>query len=191
MSKHRTHTPLGARLSNTEQERVLQMPYWNVKQLLQACSLKGISYEESGKLVNLLSVTVRFKDTYTICVRADLPEPRKVVAIAHELAHCALGHTIHPAQSQRFPSFLFVQDPEREHEARIWAAHLLVSAEVYDEEYRSALMLTQSPFKAHQDATIVTARRLGIPPETVTMWVEHRTVAFPIAPSMWLALPSV
>lgn len=190
--KYRTPPLLsGARQLVTPQERVSHMGRWSIALLVQACFHKHIGYEESEELVNLKSVTVRYKDTYLMCVRADLPEHHKVVAIAHELAHCALGHTVNPTEFQRYPTFLFVQDPEREHEAQIWAAHLLVMEDVYDEEYRGGLLLSQSHTAAERDATAITARRLGIPQETVALWVQHRTTTFPVSPREWLALPVI
>lgn len=162
---------------------------WSIDNLRAACERKHIRYEESSVYENLRGVVVRYGRTSIISVKASLPEQEKIAVLAHELAHVALQHTqsrpqyLLPSSDDSHP---FAHDPEKEQQAQIWAAHLLVRAEVFERLLRESRTAHRVENDALQEAIRRTADALNIPASTVKLWTETRSWVFPESPKSWL-----
>jgi|SRR5690348_382961 len=170
---------------------------WSVGILTSACEGTGIDYRESQAFSSLRGVVVRCGETLIISVRADLPEPLKITALAHELGHVARGHLYHPAPvwaretNRMFVSF--VQGNEKEREADVWAAHLLVRPEVYEQYLHNACARALAEERAEigiealvDEAVAQTSAYLNIPVEVVALWHQTRDAALSEAAQTWL-----
>jgi hypothetical protein len=83
-----------------------------------------------------------------------------------------------------------LDDEEKELEASVWAAHLLVRPEVFEENLEAALQATNgNQEEAIAHAIEEAANALNIPAETVALWVEHRDATFAVDPLEWLEGP--
>ena len=165
---------------------------YSVADLRAACAVKQIRYEETPVYDKLRGVVVRYARTSIISIKESLPEPEKLVVLAHELGHVALDHT------QSSSSFLlpppdesrpFAHNPEIEQQARVWAAHLLVRSEVFERFLREAKVTSRDEKLALRAAIRQTASALNVPTTTVKLWTETRDWSFPEAPRSWLMHP--
>ncbi|HEY7350204.1 MAG TPA: ImmA/IrrE family metallo-endopeptidase [Ktedonobacterales bacterium] len=165
---------------------------WSAQALAEACRNRGIEYEESVAFSSLRGVVVRCGKTIIMSVRASLEEREKIFTIGHELAHLALNYMpsdpiIYLKDTQSTPHIL--QDSQKEMEADVWAAHLLVFPEVYEQalEEAGARYPTEQAQQVQKEAIIYTANRLNIPVQVVDLWLRHRDWPFSEAPQVWFA----
>ncbi len=180
-------------LRNTERSRARVTPVkWTLADLRAACERKRIRYEETPVYENLRGVVVSYGRTSIISVKQTLPEREKIAVLAHELAHIALEHT-HDRPQYMLPSMgddgsqSFDHDPEKEHQAQIWAAHLLVQPEVFDQLLSDAQASGASKSHALRLAAEQTASALNIPLNMVKLWTQTRDWPFQETPRAWLA----
>lgn len=178
--------------------RVPPQTTWSISALKAVCQRKNIEYEETNAYSNLRGVVVSCGQSSIISVRASLPEAEKIFVIAHELAHIALGHTQPAAmgflREVRSLEAHAHQDPirdEKEQEANIWAAHLLVRPEVYERCLQEAREKREDEAAIQRSAIECTAALLKIPAYAVELWLSSREVAalFPEEPLQWLERP--
>lgn len=164
---------------------------WSVQRLVAAGRQRNIWYKETRAFTTLLGIVVSSGESSLIDVKAELSEREKISTIAHELGHIYLGHTHEtPLKLLRAMSdlpILYPEDPEKELEASVWAAHLLVRPEVYHAHLEAALRTTGGDQEeAVAKAIRETANTLNIPAETVALWIEHRNATFEVDPLEWL-----
>jgi hypothetical protein len=158
--------------------------------LRDSCSLKHIHYREAQAFSSLRGVVVSCGQTLIISICAELPEPLKIAALAHELAHVYLGHmTATKPNALRLTQGMllaFLQDADKEYAANVWAAHLLVQPAVF-QWCLDATGAGPDPDEAALDTAVTrTVQLLHIPPEVVKLWWVTRNVVFPETPSRWL-----
>lgn len=165
---------------------------WTLEGLVEACRRKGIDYEETPNLRCLQGFAVSCGSTFLISVRASLPPDEKLYTLAHELGHIALDRmyatTIGEVLDWLDPSFAAFQDAGLEDSVHLWAAHLLVSPEVfawYDADVR-ARMGGSRPEEILTSAMQRTAEHLGIPRHAVEIWHAHQNEIPTPAPNTWL-----
>jgi hypothetical protein len=164
---------------------------WSVGKLVAASRQRDIWYKETREFTTLLGVVVSCGESSLIDVKADLDERQKINTIAHELGHVALGHTreepIRPLRALRDLPGSYSDDTEKELEASVWAAHLLVRPEVYEANLEAALQATGGDQgEAVARAVQGTSDELNIPTDTVALWIEHRDATFAVDPLEWL-----
>lgn len=160
--------------------------------LVAACSRWDIDYEESQVFIHLRGVVVTCGRSSVISVRASLPKADKLFTLAHELGHVALGHTATSTFEYQFEPGDASLPPgdEKDREASVWAAHLLVRPEVFEAALREAQAEYHNGTRARTEAIARTAQRLGIPLYAVNLWLETKDQTFIEEPSAWLAGPS-
>jgi IrrE N-terminal-like domain len=158
-------------------------------ELIDACVRKDIDYEESKVFTHLRGVVVTCGRSSVISVRASLSEADKKFTLAHELGHVALGHTSASAFEYQIETHDMLKLPsdEKDHDASIWAAHLLVDPEAYDACLSEAQVEFGDSDLAYSTAIVNTAQSLGIPAYAVELWLETRDRVFSEDPKAWLA----
>lgn len=165
---------------------------WTLESLVEACQRIGIDYEETANLSFLQGFAVSCGQTYRICVRASLPRDELLFTLAHELGHIALGcmytTTIGEMLDWLGTSLAAFQDHDLEGSAHVWAAHLLVSPEVFARCHAEARGHLAG---AHEAAILAsamqrTAERLGVPKQAVEIWYAHQNEIPTPAPNDWL-----
>lgn len=163
---------------------------WSVRLLAKVCGRSHIWYKETPVYTTLLGVSVTCGGTSTISVKSSLSEPEKIAVIAHELGHIALGHTqVSRTEFLRDPRNAEIpvsNDRERELEASIWAAHLLVRLEVYQRYFAAWKDAGCSEDDAAAHAEEDCANALNIPRGVVQLWAQHRHHEFDVEPRTWL-----
>jgi Zn-dependent peptidase ImmA (M78 family) len=186
LSKGETH--LQEEVSSVNWDMESPMRPWALTELTDGCERKGYYYQESHVFTNIKGVVVRYGGTTIICLKAALPQREKIATLAHELGHCALDHTCESSDTVTLfeDGLAVIQDPQREHECDIWAAHLLVSPFAFDEILRGTTATTRNQQSAIEDAICVTAHRLNVPSEVVSLWYETRNRCFIPLPLSWL-----
>lgn len=170
--------------------RCPQWDAWSVEKLRESCSRKHIYYREAQAFSTLHGVVVSCGNTLIISIRAELPAPLKIAALAHELAHVYLGHVTgaKPNALRMTQGMLlaFLQDADKEHLANVWAAHLLVEPSVFQSCLDATGAGSDPDERALEAAVTKTVQLLNIPPEVVKLWWVTRSAVFPEAPSKWL-----
>ena len=158
--------------------------------LIELCQRWRIAYRETTNFTNLRGVVVTSGSTSCIAISQRLSEPEKLDTLAHELAHVALGHTAGPATlsltGERPSRKQREQLRKQDHEASMWAAHLLVSPALYDMHLHEARGSNPDERMAVEVAIARTAVQLNILTRTVALWLETRDHAFSVAPHVWL-----
>jgi Zn-dependent peptidase ImmA (M78 family) len=162
----------------------------SLEALVEACRRKRISFEETDQFTVLEGAVVTCGSTSIISVRASLPEPDKRFALAHELAHIALGHgqsaVARYLWGKSTVPAAFQHDRQQEHDANVWAAHLLVQPEVFERNLRVAGSSIWSGRRAVARAVKLTAKHSKVPEHVVRLWLDNRHVTFPEVPTTWL-----
>jgi len=167
---------------------------WPILALREACQIKQVDYEETPEFVALRGAVVTCGQTAIISVSSSLKDDEKRLTLAHELGHIALGHIRGvPApylwEGQDAPLSL-TQDKDREREADIWAAHLLVEPEVYAENLQHVQEFEQDSTRAAVQAMRQTARQVRLPVRIIKLWLKTRDCPFEETPTTWLRAPS-
>lgn len=177
----------------TGREIVRYAPSRSLEELIKTCQHKHIWYTESSVFTTLRGIAVTCGGTSVIKVSDRLDDAEKLVTFAHEIAHVVLGHTKHTSISylrDRNPHRVhLLDDADKEREATIWAAHLLVAPDVYRQSLDEAHTRGFWGSDALEQAMRETAARLGITKEVVRVWVEHQDYTFPVSPAQWLQQP--
>lgn len=166
--------------------------FWTLERLVDACRRKGIDYEETPNLASLQGFAVSCGQTFLISVRANLPPDEKLYTLAHELGHIALGRmyttTIGQVLQWLDTSLAAFQDTAQESNAHLWAAHLLVSPEVFALCHADAQVRLDTSREEEILASAMqrTAERLGIPRHAVELWYAHQHEVPTPTPNDWL-----
>lgn len=166
--------------------------FWTLERLIEACQRKGIAYEETPSLTRMQGFAVSCGRTFLINVRANLPPDEKLFTLAHELGHIALGRMYTTTLGQVLEwldtSFGAFQDTAQERNADLWAAHLLVSPEVFGACLTNAQTQSRGVAKHEVLASAMqrTAEHLGIPRHAVELWHARRDECPTPAPVDWI-----
>lgn len=182
-------------LEDADTTSIDDMP-WSISALVAACTRKGIHYQESSVLSSFRGVIVTSGSTSRISIRAGLQESEKIAAVAHELAHRALGHNrAFEFLWEGTPADESAIDKAHEADAAIWAAHLLMDSKVKTWERNLAEAITNTHKRSFQPAAIehkaaqLTAIALNIPLSTVECWLRTRGHSYQESPQAWLERP--
>jgi IrrE N-terminal-like domain len=152
---------------------------WTLALLVAACQRKHIIYEESPELTALRGVVATCGQTVLVRVSAKLPLAERLVTLAHELGHVALGHRRGVSGPGSVSALLQPSDQAQELAANIWAAHLLVRPDIYD--------AARARYRGDKTRAVAeTAEQLQIPVRIVRLWLKYRAEHLPEDPSVWM-----
>ena len=180
------------RVIRDQQESEPPPGLWTLESLVDACWRKGIDYEETPNLASLQGFAVSCGQTFLISVRSNLPPDEKLYTLAHELGHIARGRmyttTIGQVLEWLDPSLAAFQDTAQESTAHLWAAHLLVSPEVFASCYAHAhqRLPTARSEELLGSAMQRTAECLVVPRHAVELWYTHQQEVPTPTPTEWL-----
>lgn len=182
-------SPDGEGVCKTEPEGLSP---WTLDSLASMCQRKGVVFRESTAFTSLNAVLVRCGTSVSISVRASLPTREKIFVLAHELGHLALDHasTSSGSDSSSIPHVNEDLDASvlgnREQEADIWAAHMLVKPELVAGQMRNSSSRNLDDGVSETQIAKQIGILLNVPARAVLQWLHHRDHEFEIAPYAWL-----